>query len=90
MDIEDMEEMDPVQKAELESQYQEEIAKAMRSAFSYIEEDMCWEAWLENRDIGDTKRNRTILTNMMIWFASPEVEEYEKSARIKRAIDTLI
>ena len=84
------EEIDPVQKAELELQYQEEIGKAMRSAFSYIEEDMGWEAWLANRAIGDTKRKRKILENMMIWFASPEVEEYEKSARIKRAIDTLI
>jgi hypothetical protein len=90
MDIEDMEEMDPVQKAELESQYEEEIAWAMRSAFSYIEEDLGWEGWMANRAIGDAARKRKILTNMMNWFASPEVEEYEKSARIKRAIDTLI
>jgi hypothetical protein len=90
MDIEDMEEMDPVQKAELESQYQEEIEKAMRSAFAYIEEDLGWEGWMANRAIGDAARKRKILTNMMMWFASPEVEEYEKSARIKRAIDTLI
>ena len=84
------EEIDPVQKAELEAQYQEEIGKAMRSAFAYIEEDLGWEAWIANRVIGDSKRKRKILENMMIWFASPEVEEYEKSARIKRAIDDII
>jgi hypothetical protein len=83
-------EIDPVQKAELEAQYQEEIAKAMRSAFRYIEEDLGWDAWIANKKIGDRDRKLKILDNMMIWFASPEVEEYEKSARIKRAIDTLI
>jgi len=83
-------ELDPVQKAELELQYQEEIGKAMRSAFAYIEEDLGWEAWIENRVIGDAAKKRRILDNMMKWFASPEVEEYEKSARIKRAIDTLV
>jgi hypothetical protein len=83
-------ELDPVQKAELELQYQEEIGKAMRSAFRYIEEDLGWEAWIENRSIGDRARKLKILDNMMIWFASPEVEEYEKSARIKRAIETLV
>ena len=90
MEENEMEELDPVQKAELESQYQEEIASAMRSAFAYIEEDLGWEAWIANRSIGDAARKRKILTNMMNWFASPEVEEYEKSARIKQAIDTII
>ena len=84
------EEIDPVQKAELEAQYQEEIGKAMRSAFAYIEEDLGWEAWIANRVIGDSTKKKRILENMMIWFASPEVEEYEKSARIKRAIDDII
>ena len=84
------EELDPVQKAEMEALYQEEIEKAMRSAFAYIEEDLGWEAWMKNTAIGNAERKRKILTNMMNWFASPEVEEYEKSARIKRAIDSLI
>jgi len=84
------EELDPVQRAELETQYQEEIERAMRSAFAYIEEDLGWEAWLANRTIGDNTRKRRILENMMQWFASPEVEEYEKSARIKKAIDGLV
>ena len=84
------EELDPVQRAELETQYQEEIERAMRSAFAYIEEDLGWEAWLANRAIGDNTRKKKILENMMMWFASPEVEEYEKSAVIKRAIDTLV
>jgi len=84
------EELDPVQRAELETQYQEEIERAMRSAFAYIEEDLGWEAWLANRTIGDNTRKRRILENMMQWFASPEVEEYEKSAVIKRAIDGLV
>ena len=90
MDNDNREELDPVQKAELELLYQEEIEKAMRSAFAYIEEDLGWEAWLANRTIGDNTRKRKILENMMQWFASPEVEEYEKSAVIKRAIDTLV
>ena len=84
------EELDPVQRAELETQYQEEIERAMRSAFAYIEEDLGWEAWLANRTIGDNTRKRRILENMMQWFASPEVEEYEKSAKIKKAIDGLV
>jgi len=83
-------ELDPVQKAELELQYQEEIGKAMRSAFAYIEEDLGWEAWCANRTMGDNARKLKILDNMMRWFASPEVEEYEKSATIKRAIDSLL
>ena len=89
-DFNQEDELDPVQRAELEAEYAEEIERAMRSAFSYIEEDMGWEAWLANRTIGDTARKRKILENMMMWFASPEVEEYEKSAVIKRAIDTLV
>ena len=84
------EEIDPVQRAEMEEIYRAEIAAAMRSAFAYIEEDLGWEAWIANKKIGDRDRKLKILDNMMIWFASPEVEEYEKSARIKRAIDTLI
>ena len=83
-------ELDPVQKAEMEALYNEEIERAMRSAYSFIEEDMGWEAWIANKTVGDTARKRKILTNMMNWFASPEVEEYEKSAKIKRAIDRLI
>jgi hypothetical protein len=83
-------ENDPVQRAEMEELYRAEVASAMRSAFAYIEEDLGWEAWIANRTIGDRERKRRILDNMMLWFASPEVEEYEKSARIKRAIATLI
>ena len=83
-------ELDPVQKAEMEALYNEEIERAMRSAYSFIEEDMGWEAWIANKTVGDTARKRKILTNMMNWFASPEVEEYEKSAKIKKAIDSLI
>jgi len=84
------EERDPVHEAEMEALYREEMERAMRSAYSFIEEDMGWEAWIANRAIGDAARKRKILTNMMMWFASPEVEEYEKSARIKRAIDDLV
>jgi hypothetical protein len=90
MEENEREELDPVQKAEMEEIYRAEIESAMRSAFAYIEEDLGWAAWIANRSIGDRERKRRILTNMMNWFASPEVEEYEKSARIKRAIDTLV
>jgi len=88
--MEEQEELDPVQRAEMEELYRAEIESAMRSAFAYIEEDLGWEAWVANRSIGDRERKRKILDNMMRWFASPEIEEYEKSARIKRAIDTLV
>jgi hypothetical protein len=84
------EEIDPVQRAEMEEIYRAEIEAAMRSAFAYIEEDLGWDAWIANKKIGDRDRKLKILDNMMLWFASPEVEEYEKSARIKRAIATLI
>ena len=82
--------VDPVQRAEMEALYRAEIETSMRSAFRYIEEDLGWEAWIANRSIGDRERKHRILDNMMLWFASPEVEEYEKSARIKRAIETLV
>ena len=88
--MEEQEELDPVQRAEMEAEYLAEIETSMRSAFRYIEEDLGWEAWCANRTMGDTAKKLRILDNMMLWFASPEVEEYEKSARIKRAIDTLI
>ena len=83
-------ENDPIQRAEMEALYRAEIETSMRSAFRYIEEDLGWEAWIANRSIGDRERKHRILDNMMLWFASPEVEEYEKSARIKRAIETLV
>ena len=82
--------VDPVQRAEMEALYRVEIETSMRGAFRYIEEDLGWEAWIANRSIGDRERKHRILDNMMLWFASPEVEEYEKSARIKRAIATLV
>ena len=82
--------VDPVQRAEMEALYRVEIETSMRGAFRYIEEDLGWEAWIANRSIGDRERKHRILDNMMLWFASPEVEEYEKSARIKRAIETLV
>ena len=88
--MEEQEEIDPVQRAEMEAEYRAEIETSMRSAFAYIEEDLGWEAWCANRTIGDRTRKLKILDNMMRWFASPEVEEYEKSARIKRAMDTLV
>ena len=82
--------VDPVQRAEMEALYRVEIETSMRGAFRYIEEDLGWEAWCANRTMGDVEKKRRILDNMMLWFASPEVEEYEKSARIKRAIATLV
>ena len=82
--------LDPVQRAEMEALYRVEIETSMRGAFRYIEEDLGWEAWCANRTMGDVEKKRRILDNMMRWFASPEVEEYEKSARIKRAIETLV
>ena len=34
-------------------------------------------------------RKKKILTNMIDWFAKPEREEYEKSAKLKRILDKI-
>jgi hypothetical protein len=84
------EEIDPVQKAELESLYQAEIEKSMREAYDFIENKMGWDNWISDRNRSVSKDRRVrILTNMMNWFAGPNIEEYEKAAKIKRTLDKI-
>lgn len=85
----EFDELDPVEKAKLQEAYDEELEEAMRTAFGYIE-DVGEESWLSTKGIPvSSTRKKTILTNMMNWFADPRREEYEKSAKLQRMISRL-
>ena len=83
------EELDPVEKAKLDEIYNEEIENAMREAYKFIEE-LGEDKWLKSNHVPIApERKKTILTNMIDWFAKPEREEYEKSAKLKRILDKI-
>jgi hypothetical protein len=88
-DFEDFnnDELDPVDKAKLEEQYQAELENSMRFAYQQISE-LGINDWARMVNFPDDKKLR-ILTNMMEWYASPDREEYEKAAVLKRGIETL-
>jgi hypothetical protein len=83
----DGEELDPVDKAKLDEQYQAELENSMRFAYQQISE-LGIVDWARMVNFPEEKKLR-ILTNMMEWYASPDREEYEKAAVLKRGIDTL-
>jgi hypothetical protein len=88
-DFEDFnnDELDPVDKAKLDEQYQAELENSMRFAYQQISE-LGIVDWARMVNFPEEKKLR-ILTNMMEWYASPDREEYEKAAVLKRGIDTL-
>jgi hypothetical protein len=88
--FEDFEEnLDPVERVKLEETYQAEIETAMREAYRFIE-DLGEENWLKSNQVPlAPDRKKKILTNMIEWFAKPEREEYEKSAKLKRILDRI-
>ena len=89
-DYEDFEnDLDPVEKAKLQEAYEEEIENAMREAYRFIEE-LGEEKWLRSNHVPlAPDRKKIILTNMIDWFAKPEREEYEKSAKLKQILDKI-
>lgn len=88
-DFEDFnnDELDPVDKTKLDEQYQAELENSMRFAYQQISE-LGIVDWARMVNFPEEKKLR-ILTNMMEWYASPDREEYEKAAVLKRGIDTL-
>jgi hypothetical protein len=88
-DFEDFnnDELDPVDKAKLDEQYQAELENSMRFAYQQISE-LGINDWARMVNFPDEKKLR-ILTNMIEWYASPDREEYEKAAVLKLGIETL-
>jgi hypothetical protein len=89
-DFEDFEnDLDPVEKQKLQEIHEEEIENAMREAYQFIEE-MGEENWLRSNQVPlAPDRKKKILTNMIEWFANPDREEYEKSAKLKILLDKI-
>lgn len=86
-DFELPEELDPVDKARLDEQYQAELQASMDYAFDIISKAGP-EVWVEEVPFSQEKTRR-ILKNMINWFCLPEREEYEKAALIQRGISRL-
>jgi hypothetical protein len=80
-------ELDPVDKAKLQAQFEEEIENSMRFAYEQIEQ-MGITDWARLVNFSHEKKIR-ILENMIEWHASPDREEYEKAAVLKRGLDTI-
>lgn len=82
-------ELDPVEAAKLQELYEAEIENAMRAAFQFIEE-IGEDQWINSRSIPVTHtRKKTIIENMMNWFADPQREEYEKAAKLHRMLQKI-
>ena len=81
-------ELDPVDKAKLQAQFEEEIENSMRFAYEQIE-SMGITDWARLVNFSHDKKVR-ILQNMIEWHASPDREEYEKAAVLKAGLDTIL
>jgi hypothetical protein len=83
------EEIDPIEKIQLQEVHEAEIESAMREAYRFIEE-LGDDKWLKSNHVPlAPERKKVILNNMINWFANPEREEYEKSAKLKRILDKI-
>lgn len=83
--LNEMNEMDPVDKILLDEQIEEEITRSMQFAFSMIE-DLGIEIWLNHIDIAKD-RKITILSNMLKWHELRE--EFEKCVILKIGLDMI-
>ena len=83
-------EEDPVFKAERQELDKIVVENSMRGAFSCIEDNIGWENWVSDTHIRSLQKKRAILTNMLEWFALPDIEEYEKCVKIKTSLDKVI
>jgi hypothetical protein len=80
-------ELDPVDKARLQEQYEAEIEQSMRYAYGQIH-DMGIENWIRLVNFDPNKKMR-ILENMINWHARPDIEEYEKAAELLKGLNKL-
>jgi hypothetical protein len=83
--LNEMNEQDPIDQIKLEEQFQEELVKSMRFAFSMIEE-MGIETWMKSLPMAKD-RQITILSNMLQWHE--DQEEFEKCIILKKGLDTV-
>ena len=68
--------------------HEAELEISMRAAFQFIEEYGA-QNWLDDRKHQKSSNKRTILDNMINWFANEEREEYEKCAKLQKLVDKL-
>lgn len=68
--------------------HEAELEYSMREAFKFIEE-FGGENWIADKKHQKSSNKRTILDNMINWFAHNEREEYEKCAKLKKLMDQL-
>jgi hypothetical protein len=78
------EELDPVEKAELDRIYQEEVAAAMEGVWSTIQK-ISMEEWIRSTAMSPD-RKRLIMQRMIDWFAHPDREEYERCAELQKGL----
>jgi hypothetical protein len=82
------EELDPVEKAKLQEQYETEIAASMTAALDMIHDMGGLDTWIRTVNFSKEKKVK-ILTNMMNWFAAPEREMYEEAAEMRDGLQKL-
>ena len=82
------EELDPVDKARLQEQYETEIAASMTAALDMIHDMGGIDTWIRTVNFSVEKKVK-ILTNMMNWYAAPERENYEVAAELRDGIKKL-
>ena len=87
MDNMENEELDPVEKAELDRIYQEEVAAAMEGVWQTIQK-ISMEEWCQSREISP-ERKRMIMQRMIHWFAHPDREEYERCAELQKGLQRI-
>ena len=85
-----MEDLNEFENEQTERELHEaELEISMRAAFQFIEEYGALN-WLNDRKHQKSSNKRTILDNMINWFANEEREEYEKCAQLLWPISLFI
>jgi hypothetical protein len=76
---------DPLENSMLQEMFEAEISHSMRWTYERISK-MGISKWFEIFPY-EKKRKIKIIENMMLWFADPQREEYEKSAYLRNALN---
>ncbi len=80
-------EQDPLENSMLQEMHEAEMEHSMRWSYKRIQ-SMGIDNWFKIFPY-DTKKKIRIVENMMLWFADPSREEYEKSAFLREALDRI-
>ena len=81
------EELDPIEKAELDRLWQEEVSAAMEGVWRTIEK-ISMEEWIRSRELSP-ERKKLIMQKMIDWFAHPDREQYERCAQLKEGMSRI-